>query len=549
MPILDLVCDRCRQEIETLIGSDPRQSEVITGDFPVHECCFIRDEIRFLNNGRLIFEPQKRDDNEGDYCRDYTVVCRRLVVVGGGAPITLNPCGPEDPGNQYTNKNVITWRQRLIVNDQPIPNPLKAPDGQDFGNWQDQGQGNSGVTGGAGTNGNPGNKGDNGRFAPNFALIALEVVFEGLDGHLIIDFDGQVGGRGQRGQNGGKGGKGMNGRQGQSDNSWPGEGCDRQPGHGGDGGSGGDGGKGGQGGDGGNAGNITIASGADVIASGIFVGGKFTYVNDGGNEGSGGLGGFGGLPGGGGQAGFKTNQCDAASNGETGNPGFPPSGLGAGSNANEGGIGAAGAAGSLTFETLVDPGCLDGLALKPVVNMVEPTVLCRGFASPANNVSVSLFGQNLAQVTAVSTTLGGVSISIQPTSTDTELKLSVDILGTSDLGPGDLILSRPLASDEVFGNAIEVRRFEVTAVTPNSVARGESGVLNIDGSCFDPSAAILQVNVSGIGVSTNSVVILNDTQIQANFDVGNAAPTGQRDVTVVNGTTSHTLVNALTVTG
>lgn len=548
MPVLDRVCESCREDIVNMINAQPRPSEIITGDFPVQECCFIRDEIRFLNNGRLIFEPNNRGRNEEEYCREYFVVCRKLVVVGGGAPLVLNPCGPEDPGNQYTNKNVITWRHRLIADDRPQPNPLKAGDGQDFGNWQDQNQGNNGVNGGPGGNGNAGIKGINGRNAPDFVLVALEVEFEGLDGHLIIDFDGQVGGKGQRGQNGGSGGKGMRGRQGESDNSWPGKGCDRQPGQGGDGGDGGNGGQGGEGGDGGDAGEIQIASSPDVISSGLFVGGKFTYVNDGGNQGTGGLGGFGGLPGSGGQAGFQTNQCDAANDGEQGNPGFPPLGLGPGSNANEGALGTAGAGGKVEFEGIEDPQCIEELPLTPELQTVDPSVICRGFSSPANNVSVSLIGQNFAQITGVTTDLAGVTVSILPTSTNTELKLSLDVLSTSDLGQGSLTLTRPIGQDVTFNNAIEVRRFEVTAVAPNSVSRGESGTFDIDGSCFDASVAVLQVNVSGIGVSINSVAILNDTQIQATFDVTNGAPIGQRDLTVINGTSSHTLSNALTVT-
>lgn len=544
MADLNLVCEHCRSAIDALIAADPRPSVTISGDLAWGECCFVRDEIRFLNNGRLIFEPRRNEE----YCREYFVVCRKLVIVGGGPPITLNPCGPEDPGNIYKNKNAITWRHRLEVEPTAVPNPFTAADGQSFAQWQDQGQGNSGRTGGAGADGNPGSAGRAGRDAPDFTLIALEVEFLNLDAHLIIDFDGQVGGTGGRGQNGGKGGKGMNGREGSSDTSWPGTGCDRQPGHGGDGGVGGDGGPGGRGGDGGDAGDITVITSRDNISAGIFVGGKFTFVNDGGNEGAGGLGGFGGAGGGGGSAGFKSSECDAADNGQGGDAGFPPVSLGAGSTANQGPHGGAGSPGSLAFLEISDPLCIANLPLPVQVAAVDPPVLCRGFSTPANNVPVSVTGANLAQVSSVAVGLAGVTAAILPSSTDTDLALRFDILGNSALGQGSLTLQRAVGAPHVLANAIEVKRFEVLAVSPTSVARGAEGVLTITGQCFDPGAAIQQVNISGFGVTVPTVAVLDSTTVQCTVQVGAAAALGARNVTVKTGALQHTLVNALTVT-
>lgn len=544
MPALDRVCENCRDAIEALIAADPRPSVTISGDFPVQDCCFVRDEIRFLNNGRLIFEPRR----EQEYCREYFVVCRKLVIVGGGPPFTLDPCGTEDPGNIYKNKNAITWRHRLEVDAGPLPNPFSATDGQSFTQWQDQGQGNNGSTGGAGADGNSGSNGAPGRNAPDFTLIALEIEFVNLDAHLIIDFDGQVGGSGGRGQNGGKGGRGMNGRQGKSDTSWPGTGCDRQPGHGGDGGDGGAGGTGGRGGDGGDSGNISAVTTNANIAAGTFVGGKFTFVHDGGNEGEGGFGGFGGLGGNGGIAGFKTSECDPADNGAPGNPGFPPLALTPGSTANKGPHGGSGSAGALTFEGIDDPQCIKDLPLPVVVTQVDPSAICRGFSTPANNVQVSVTGQNLDQVTGVAVSLAGVTATILPISTDTKLALSVDVLGNSALGAGDLTLNRALGDPHLEANAIEVSRFEVLSVAPNSVARGDTGTLTITGQCFDPGASIQQVNISGFGVTVAAVAVLDASTIQCTVQVGPVAALGPRNVTVLTGLMQHTLVNALTIT-
>jgi hypothetical protein len=541
------VCENCRDLIEATFSADPRPSEVISGDFYWDKCCFVRDEIRFLDPGRLIFVPELE---RKEYCREYFVICRKLVIVGGGKPGTLDPCGSEDPGNIYKNKNAITWKHRLEVTSSALPSPMDAADGANYGGWADEGQGNSGKKGRDGDDGKAGDAGPKGFDAPDFTLIALEVELIGLSSHLIIDFDGQVGGTGMRGQNGGRGGKGMNGREGKSDTTWPGTGCDRQPGHGGDGGDGGDGGAGGSGGAGGDAGDITIITTKENIADAIFVSGDFTFVHDGGNEGEGGLGGFGGGGGGGGTAGFKTSECSSASPGNQGNPGFPPPALGPGSTANQGPHGASGSPGSLTLLDIdpENPECAEKIPLNIQVTSVDPVKLCRGFSTPANNVALSIMGQNLGQVTSVECSLAGVTATIKPSSTDTQLNLDVDILGNSALGQADLTLRRPVGDAEVLANAIEVQRFEVLSVSPNTAARGSTGTLTITGQCFDPGAALQHIGVSGFGVTVSNVLILDDTTAQCTIEVTALAALNARDVTVKTGPFQHTLVNSLTIT-
>ena len=316
MATLDEICRNCGNEINAVFGpGGSRQKELIAGDLTFNGCCFVRDEITFIN-GRLIFVPSDPRNPEETYCQEYVVFCRKLIIVNGGKPPTTNPCGPDNPGSIYQNRNVIIWSDRLKPRpDRPFPNPFTAAGGtsHDRNTWSSNGNpnGNNGAHGGAGNNGGVGLEGIPGMIAPKFTLVALEVEFTGLGSYLSIDFDGQVGGRGQRGQNGGDGGNGMGGRPGESDTSWPGTGCDRSPGSGGNGGNGGDGGMGAKGGHGGNAGEITIISTSSNLAT-VFAGGDIGYVNSGGNEGEGGLGGFGGKGGLGGNPGMKTIECDPA---------------------------------------------------------------------------------------------------------------------------------------------------------------------------------------------------------------------------------------------
>jgi hypothetical protein len=93
-----------------------------------------------------------------------------------------------------------------------------------------------------------------------------------------------------------------------------------------------------------------------------------------------------------------------------------------------------------------------------------------------------------------------------------------------------------------------VGSFDVLAVAPATGARGNQVAVTITGTCFDPTAAIKNVTVSGIGVNTLNVIVVNDTTIQCVFDIGAAAPANVRSVTVQTGTMSHTLLNAFTVT-
>lgn len=553
MSTLPEACDECGNEVKDVFDPDTgtRQSETIAGDLFVSDCCFVRDEIRFLNNGRLIFIP-KGAEKEEEYCKQYFVICRKLVVVGGHKPGTLNPCGPDDPGQMYRANNVITWLDRLnAAATGSNPSPVQAADGESFDHntWLDQSQGNQGKNGGNGSIGIKGTGGRNGRSAPLFTLIALEVEIGGGD-HLTIDFDGQNGGEGGLGQKGGNGGNGMGGRVGKSDTSWPGTGCDRQPGHGGDGGDGGDGGQGGDGGIGADAGDITIISTADNISgSGPFLSGRFSYVNDGGSGGEGGLGGFGGRGGRGGNPGFKTSECDAATSGNHGEDGSPPPGLGPGSLSNKGATGAHGMAASLAFFQVQSDTCADLIPLPITINAaLDPNVYCRGFSTPATEDG-TLIGQNLAQITSTEVSgLANITTAIKASSTDTQLDLRFDIAGNSDLGSGDLILHPDFGSSVTLNNALEVRRFEVLNVSPNSGARGNDVAATITGQCFNPSAALQQVTVSGIGVNVVNILIIDEQTIQCVFSIGGLATLGARDVTVKVGVNQHTLLNTFTVT-
>lgn len=562
--VLAAMCEQCRENVLSVFQSNPRPPpEVIAGDRHHAECCFVADEIRLLDGGRLIFTPSGRTEPTGaetqEYCRFCFVVCRKLVIVEGGEPLPFDICGSEDPGNAYKGKNLITWYHRLeTASDGMPPNPDQAAKGDpdwDRNVWQDLGQGSHGRDGGTGATGADGAPAQHGRSAPDFCLVCLEVEFQGVNAHLTIDFDGQVGGIGGRGQHGGPGGEGMGGRPGESDNTWPGEGCDRQSGNGGDGGDHGNGGTGGRGGNGGHGGDIYIISTLGNITAGPFVGGKIKYVNDGGNEGEGGLGGF-GEPASelsfarGGRGGHAAPQhCPAGVDGDSGGPGWPPrEPLKSGSELTQGADGSPGNAGTIALREILSDDCTDPIPVMAEITQVEPEHLCRGFSAPESNLPLTLTGWHLGQVTAVSFSLAGVSATILPTSNDTELNLLVDLTGASGTGPCDVTLERAIGAPMVFNGVFSVNRFEVLNVSPGNGPQGNVIPVTITGSCFDPTAVLQQVSVSGVGISVDNVIVATESTITCDLDIGQAAVIGQKDVTVHIGSYSHTLVNGFVVT-
>lgn len=553
--ILESICadQACRDKIMQVFTAVPRPGpEIIVGELHTTECCFVRDEIHFLNGGRLIFDPDpknERNRERGGYCRSYSVVCRRIRVVGGGKPLDLTPCSAEDPGKTYAGKNVITWLHRLTPRPPASdPNPGSAPNAQNFSfhaTWSpNKGDGDNGKSGDKGPDGAAGGTGADGMAAPDFALVCLEVEMVGLGAHLILDWDGQVGGKGGRGQHGGDGGHGVNGRIGDSDTSWPGTGCDRQPGNGGKGGDGGNGGTGGTGGRGGDAGDIVVISTTPNVA-GVFISGDVTYVNDGGNAGEGGLGGIGGKGGKGGKAGIPTSECGEAADGVDGANGQPET---FGSNLNKGVAGPPGAGGSVAFLEVVPHPCADPIPIPIEVTALTPQHYCRDFGGPANNLDGTVTGNHLAQVTSIATSLAGVTIGKKASSTDTQLDLDVDILGNSALGAGSLTFNRAFGAPLTVPNLVTVQRFEVLSISPTSGARSQQINVTITGQCFDPAALNVLVIVSGAGVTTLNVAVLNATTVSCTFDIGGLASLTARDVTVAMGGKSHSLVNAFTVT-
>jgi hypothetical protein len=183
--------------------------------------------------------------------------------------------------------------------------------------------GTSGLSPGeAGKPGGPGGAGGRGKDGTSAKKLVL--IGDTLDGQLVVDASGQIGGAGGIGGLGGLGGAGAQGK-GSVSGTFD---CRSGPGHGGNGGSGGDGGQGGFGGNGGDAGEVEVILGKMTPGSSLEI---LAAGGVGGIPGPGGKGGPGGPPG---AEGETSGWCQRAGRG--GLPG--PPGLD-GSSGRSGGLG------------------------------------------------------------------------------------------------------------------------------------------------------------------------------------------------------------------
>jgi hypothetical protein len=533
MSDLSNACTLCNSQINAEFVAGPRTTKTISGDVNVAGSCFVADEIIFTGKGKIIFHPNEE-------LIHFAVICRKLIVTGGNPPVTLNPCGANDPGTKYNGTNAITWAGRLKSAN---PGPPVVPPNAAVGS-------SPGATGAAGSTGNTGAPGGQAGGArkqqtPTLTLIAIEVDVA-TGGNLVIDFAGQDGGDGGDGQNGGPGAKGSTGNNG-DDASWPSSGCDTQTGNGGDGGDGGPGGIGGTGGDGGDSGQIFVIT-TPANKAGVFNNpSQITFVTQS-SGGSGGKGGRGGTGGAGGNSGKPTGECPLGQKGDPGNSLL-------GVVANPGVAGNNGNSLSPKVELIDTSGPCSSVIPRPLqITSAVPLATFIRCSSGSSSGNVSVTGDFLDQIASVSTSLSGVTAAIKNSSTVTQLDLGITIAANSAVGAGDLIFnySFPPAMKQTLAGAIKVEITQATGVSPNTGAKGATITpVTITGTGFDPTAVNHNVTVSGLGVNVIDVTLVDDSTMTCTFEISGTAAAGARDVTITAGPAlgacQFTLPNAFTV--
>jgi len=132
----------------------------------------------------------------------------------------------------------------------------------------------------------------------------------------------------------------------------------------------------------------------------------------------------------------------------------------------------------------------------------------------------------------VTVSLANVTAAIKNSSTDAQLDLRITIPTSAGVGTGNLTFQRAFGANQSLNNSITINAVTVTGVVPNSGAQGSQVNVVISGTCFDPTTAIKQVSVSGLGVNVSNVVVVDDHTITCTLDVGGVAPKTARDVSV-----------------
>jgi outer membrane protein assembly factor BamB len=129
------------------------------------------------------------------------------------------------------------------------------------------------------------------------------------------------------------------------------------------------------------------------------------------------------------------------------------------------------------------------------------------------------------------------------------------ILDYINLNPSPLFAQPVFAGDDllVAGDfAVGLISYEITtpgpaitAVTPSTLGQGGSRTVTLTGSGFSGTPSVF---VSGTLVTASSVVVKSPTSLQMNLTAGNIAPTGARNITVIEpGNVADTCSGCLTV--
>jgi hypothetical protein len=177
----------------------------------------------------------------------------------------------------------------------------------------------------------------------------------------------------------------------------------------------------------------------------------------------------------------------------------------------------------------------------PTLTSITPSKGLRG-----NTLGVTLIGTNLigaSTVPPVGVTVSGGGVTVTGVTVgSTEITATFAISATATPGIRNVMVTTP-------GGTSNALPFTVgpylTSISPTSGLRGTSPTVTLTGAVLTGTTA---VTVSGTGVPTSAVTVVNDTTVTATFAIATNAALTARSVSVItNGVTSNTLAAAFTV--
>jgi PKD repeat protein len=201
--------------------------------------------------------------------------------------------------------------------------------------------------------------------------------------------------------------------------------------------------------------------------------------------------------------------------------------------------------------TVTDNGGATGSTTLPItatlVNAPPPTLssVTPNAGTQGVTLNVVLGGANFQSGAACSFG-AGVTVHSCLFNTSAQLTANVSIAAAAAVGPRDVTITNPDAQSGTLSGAFTVTLPpQVTSVTPNSAAQGQTLNVVVQGNNFQPGAACS----FGGGITANACTFNSSTQITATLSIGATAFLGARDVTITNpDTKSGTLSGGFSVT-
>ncbi len=189
----------------------------------------------------------------------------------------------------------------------------------------------------------------------------------------------------------------------------------------------------------------------------------------------------------------------------------------------------------------VDIGAIEFSAPAPTLSSISPTTGGRGLTVP-----VTLTGTNLTGATAVNVSGAGISVTGVTAVNATTVTASFVIAANAALTARNVSVTAPGGTTNTVTFTVVTPPVPTLAsIAPNSGQRGITVPVTLIGTNLTGATAIA---VSGAGVSVNSLNVVNDTTVTANFVITTGAALTARNVSITApGGTSNTVT--FTVTG
>jgi len=164
---------------------------------------------------------------------------------------------------------------------------------------------------------------------------------------------------------------------------------------------------------------------------------------------------------------------------------------------------------------------------RPTLNSISPAYGVRN-----STVAVTLYGTGLTGATAVAVSGAGVTASGVTVVNDTTLRANFAITATAAVGARNVTVTTPNGTTNPITFTVETPT--LSFIVPTQGARGTSVNVTLYGTGLTGVSAVTVSRTGGTGITVASVSGLNDTTVQATFNIGPTATLGNWNVTATS---------------